>query len=208
MRRHLSYANVAATLALIFSMTGGALAAKHYLISSTKQISPSVLRRLRGARGPKGATGATGPTGATGATGAAGHDGKEGPQGPSEVFQAFVDHPGEVGSIERTIGTLAVPPGDYAVTAKLDGFNLTSGRKELGCKLANDQTEDQDLSALDLEDLHGEQAPAEVLTLIASAEMPEGGSWTVGCRSFPGEVRTSALKIQAIQVANVSNEPG
>jgi hypothetical protein len=46
MRRHLTYANVAATLALIFAMSGSALAAKHYLLSSTSQISPKVLKSL------------------------------------------------------------------------------------------------------------------------------------------------------------------
>ncbi len=44
MRKRLTYANVTATLALVFSMSGGALAASHYLIKSTKQISPKVLR--------------------------------------------------------------------------------------------------------------------------------------------------------------------
>jgi len=57
MRRHLSYANVAATLALIFSMTGGAPAASHYVITSTKQIKPSVLKQLRGKSGPPGPQG-------------------------------------------------------------------------------------------------------------------------------------------------------
>lgn len=46
MRRHISYANVAATLALVLSMSGGALAASHYLINSTKQINPKVLKTL------------------------------------------------------------------------------------------------------------------------------------------------------------------
>jgi hypothetical protein len=46
MRRYLTYANVTATLALVFAMSGGALAAKHYLLSSTKQISPKVLEGL------------------------------------------------------------------------------------------------------------------------------------------------------------------
>jgi hypothetical protein len=205
MRRHLTYANVAATFALVFSMTGGALAAKHYLISSTKQISPSVLHKLRGARGARGGTG---PTGATGSPGPAGHEGKEGSRGPSEAFQAFVDHPGEVSSPERTIGTLAVPPGDYTVTAKVVGTNLSAGRKEFDCKLTNDRTADQDISLLHLENPGAEPAPSGVLTLDASAKMPEGGNWTVGCRSSPGEIRTAELKIQAIQVASLSNEPG
>jgi hypothetical protein len=57
MRRHLSYANIAATLALVFSMSTGALAASHYLITSTAQIKPSVLRSLRGHEGPPGPRG-------------------------------------------------------------------------------------------------------------------------------------------------------
>jgi len=87
MRRHLTYANVAATLALVFSMSGGALAADHYLINSTRQINPKVLRQLRGggeagATGATGAVGATGATGATGAQGPAGTEGGPGPEGP------------------------------------------------------------------------------------------------------------------------------
>jgi hypothetical protein len=64
-----------ATLALVFAMTGGAYAASKYVITSTKQISPKVLKSL------KGATGATGRGGATGATGPAGPAGPAGPQG-------------------------------------------------------------------------------------------------------------------------------
>ena len=44
MRKRITYANVAATLALVLSMSGGAMAATHYLINSTKQIDPKVLR--------------------------------------------------------------------------------------------------------------------------------------------------------------------
>ena len=42
-RNRLSYANVAMTLALVFAMTGGAYAAQRYVVTSTKQIKPSVL---------------------------------------------------------------------------------------------------------------------------------------------------------------------
>src|ERR1700736_5282305 len=84
MHRRLSYANVTATLALFFAMSGGALAAKHYLINSAKQINPKVFTALKGkpgATGAKGTTGATGSTGAAGSTGAPGKEGATGKEG-------------------------------------------------------------------------------------------------------------------------------
>ncbi len=80
-RRHLNYANVTATLALVFAMSGGAMAAKHYLIESTKQINPKVLKKLKGNAGKAGAPGANGATGAAGATGSVGAIGPQGPTG-------------------------------------------------------------------------------------------------------------------------------
>jgi hypothetical protein len=78
-QRRLTYANVVATLALVFAMSGGALAAKHYLVNSTKQINPKVLRKLKGSRGQNGRNGVNGPAGPAGA---AGREGPAGPQGP------------------------------------------------------------------------------------------------------------------------------
>lgn len=72
MRPRLTYSNVVATLALFFALTGGAIAARHYLINSTSQINPKVLKTLRGA---------TGATGKEGLAGKNGTDGKEGPKG-------------------------------------------------------------------------------------------------------------------------------
>ncbi len=74
-RTHFSYANVVATLALVFAMSGSALAASHYLINSTHQINPKVLKKLRGKTGPRGLPGAEG------APGSAGSPGREGPRG-------------------------------------------------------------------------------------------------------------------------------
>jgi hypothetical protein len=71
-RRGPGYAGVAATLALFVALGGTAWAAHHWLLTSTKQIKPSVLRKLRGATGPPGAPGSTGPGGSTGATGSTG----------------------------------------------------------------------------------------------------------------------------------------
>ena len=70
--RTLSYANVTATLALIFAMSGGALAANHYLINSTKQINPKVLKKLKGQAGRAGLNGAAGKDGAPGKEGVSG----------------------------------------------------------------------------------------------------------------------------------------
>jgi hypothetical protein len=80
-RKHLTYANVAMTLALVFAMSGGAYAASKYVITSTKQISPKVLKSFKGVNDKTGAKGAAGPAGAAGATGPTGPAGKDGANG-------------------------------------------------------------------------------------------------------------------------------
>ncbi len=121
----MTYANVAATLALVFAMGGSAVAASHYLITSTKQISPKVLKELRaaakpgapGAPGASGASGASGPNGLNGApgtngqAGGKGEPGKEGPQGnaggPAAHWRKILEKPGvskekpEIVSLEK-----------------------------------------------------------------------------------------------------------
>jgi Collagen triple helix repeat (20 copies) len=84
--RHMKFANVAATLALLLAMGGGAFAATHYLITSTSQIAPHVLSQLRGRQGPRGRTGKTGKPGTPG--GPRGRRGEPGPQGPPGVIGA------------------------------------------------------------------------------------------------------------------------
>jgi Collagen triple helix repeat (20 copies) len=79
--KRLTYTNVAMTLALVFAMSGGAYAAGKYLITSTKQISPKVLKALVGKHGPVGAMGAAGPAGAKGDAGPAGPGGAKGETG-------------------------------------------------------------------------------------------------------------------------------
>jgi hypothetical protein len=84
-RKRGTYANIAMTLALVFAMSGGAYAAGKYLITSTKQISPKVLKQLKGAKGPAGTQGLAGPAGPQGPEGKAGANGKDGTNGTDGV---------------------------------------------------------------------------------------------------------------------------
>src|SRR2546423_685496 len=121
---------VIAVVALFIALGGTAFAAKHYLITSTGQIKPSVLKKLRGNRGPAGAKGATGATGATGAAGPAGapgalgkegpagKEGKEGPPGPVELapLTEFRGEEEEVEEEEFNVSVAECPSGSRAVS--------------------------------------------------------------------------------------------
>jgi collagen triple helix repeat protein len=99
-RRRMTWANVAMTLALVFAMSGGAYAAKKYLITSTKQISPKVLKQLQGKAGPAGPQGPMGPQGAVGANGKDGAAGKNGAPGEKGTNGTSVT------SVEKAAGVL------------------------------------------------------------------------------------------------------
>jgi hypothetical protein len=115
MRRHLSYANVVATLALIFAMSGGALAASHYLLHSTRQISPGVLKALKGRTGKRGLAGNLGPVGPQGIAGPPGEKGPKGEQGkvgpagfsPSSPLPSGQSESGDYGARGAAAGTFS-----------------------------------------------------------------------------------------------------
>lgn len=64
--------NLVAWLALFVALGGTSLAASHYVINSTKQINPKVIKKLKGSKGPRGAAGLAGPAGPQGAAGTPG----------------------------------------------------------------------------------------------------------------------------------------
>ncbi len=121
-RLHLSPAMVIAGLALVFAMSGGAYAAKKYLITSTKQISPSVLKQLQGKAGPggvpgiAGSAGPVGPAGPAGSGGAKGETGSAGAQGAAGAAGAkgvtgATGAKGATGATGTTGFTDTLPPG-------------------------------------------------------------------------------------------------
>ncbi len=93
--RHINATSIVAFIALIFAMTGGALAVngtkaiasarpKAAVATAAKTKSKSKSKTSpRGPAGPKGATGATGPAGTTGPTGSTGPAGPQGSPGTS-----------------------------------------------------------------------------------------------------------------------------
>jgi hypothetical protein len=148
-RLHLSPTTVIATLALVFAMTGGAYAAKKYLITSTSQIKPSVLAQLKGRPGANGAPGAQGPAGpagpqgakgegaagAAGKNGTNGENGKEGSAGESVTGKTILTGSSECakqGGVEYTL---------KGVTSKI--CNGKEGQKGAEGKAATTLGEDE-----------------------------------------------------------------
>lgn len=122
MRSHRpSPAIVLAALALLFSLGGTALAAGHYLITSTSQIKPSVLRQLHGAVGATGATGARGAAGATGQQGPVGSTGPQGPPGTSATaLWATVSSTGTLTASSGVTGIVSGYPDAARVMVTFD----------------------------------------------------------------------------------------
>lgn len=197
-RRRFGYAEVAATLALVLSMGGGAMAAQHYLISSTKQISPKVLKKLQGARG---ATGATGAVGATGGLGQQGSTGATGPAGIGPAFGAFNDGPVLFPNTNAvSVATLSsLPAGSYAITAKADVLDSGSG-SQLICVLAAESDNDTDYIATAATQLRS-VATFQLLHTFSAA----GGSVQLQCAADASNKFTlSDVKIQAVQVSSAA----
>ena len=123
-RRRLTFANVAMMLALVLAMSGGAFAAGKFLITSTKQISPKVLKSLQGKAGPAGANGAQGPAGPAGP---AGPSGPQGPAGPGGAAGAKGENGTSVTSAEV---------GKSSTTCSKQGgseFTAAEGKKATAC---------------------------------------------------------------------------
>ena len=125
LRKRLTYTNVAMTLALVFAMTGGAYAASKFVITSTKQIKPSVLKQLQGKAGKAGAAGANGTNGTNGAPGTPGEKGAAGTNGTNgkDGAPGTNGKDGKEGSPWTLGGTLPTGKTETGTWATLIGKN-------------------------------------------------------------------------------------
>lgn len=139
LKQRLGIPGLIAVIALVFAMGGAAWAGQKYVITSTGQIKPSVLKQLKGAKGAKGDTGAAGATGAQGPkgdTGAAGKEGTAGTPGTSVTNTALPE-----GSIKCPEGGAEFKVGAGTPTVACNGEEgspwtaggtLPSGETEVG----------------------------------------------------------------------------
>jgi hypothetical protein len=114
---------VVAFVALFFALGGSAIAARHYLITSTSQIKPSVLKALQGTTGSTGPAGTAGPAGPVGPAGSPGPAGPQGPAGPVNLSGLTIVA-GESKSVPKeSVGTSVAtcPAGSHAVSG--GGYN-------------------------------------------------------------------------------------
>jgi hypothetical protein len=138
-RRHVSYANVAATLALVLAMSGGAVAATGGFSSggTLKACAneEGVIRLLKPGKkckqgqksvswnqtGPAGASGAKGVSGAPGANGASGAAGSPGAPGlPASAEWASLSKEGAILTGRGAISATEVAGPTYEVTFDRD----------------------------------------------------------------------------------------
>lgn len=136
-RPRFTYANVVATLAMVFAMTGGAYAASKILITSAKQIKPSVLAQLKGKTGPAGPVGAAGPAGPQGSAGAKGENGAPGVKGENGTNGASVTSSAEPAGTNCKAGGSKFVAG-ASTTYACNGENGTTG---FTAALPSEQTE-------------------------------------------------------------------
>jgi hypothetical protein len=120
--RRPSPAAVLSALALFFALGGTAIATRHYLITSTSQIKPSVLKKLHGVGGAAGAQGAQGAQGPQGAAGPAGAQGA--PGAPATALWAAVTATGTVTASSGLTGIVSsypsTSPAFYILTFNRD----------------------------------------------------------------------------------------
>jgi hypothetical protein len=216
LRRHLTYANVAATLALFLALGGAAYAATQLPKNSvgTKQLKKgavtaakinkktrNALRGPQGPAGPQGKIGKTGKTGAKGATGAQGKAGVAGADGTGPAFEVFASGK-TVTTAPTTVVAGTLPAGAYAVSANVVLESIGKGTT-VTCSL--------NVGGVAAEAAGTVGATAkEAITLPVSIARTLGGASTdvVSCSASSETVSVKYANVIATQVKSQSRAAG
>ncbi len=152
-----------------------------YIITSTKQIAPKVLKKLKGNRGPRGFKGKTGAQGAKGVPGA-----------PGPSTGGFVSSSASSATLGTTgTNVIALSQGTGAIVAPANGLLLitasgdftksnASGLSEVGCTLEM-STNGGAFSPIsrDMERDFSTLFESEALTVSAGAHVNAGSKYNV-----------------------------
>jgi hypothetical protein len=196
--RRPSPTSIIAVLALFFALGGTAIAAHHYLISNTKQIKPSVLKKLKGNAGKNGTNGTNGTNGKNGAPGTAG------------ASNGYIDQhpgPGEYIVLEEepsVVSVLNLPAGKYVVQADVHLEKIGTGAQAT-CKLAGTTTPDEGVS--DLGEAAGDVTHAD-LALSGALTLSAPGSVSVECTPVTVDKVAAGATMTAVQVTNLTSSTG
>jgi hypothetical protein len=185
--------SIIAVLALFVALGGTAYATKHYLITSTKQIKPSVLKKLKGKPGKNGTNGTNGTNGSNGAAGAA--NGYTDQHPAAGTYIPLEEQP-------TVVSVLNLPAGKYVVQADvhLEGFKIPGA--SVTCKLAGTTTPDEGVSELGVganEVKHADLALSGALTLSGP------GSVLVECTPSTLGKADAGATMTAVQVTNLTS---
>ena len=210
LRRHLTYANVVASLALFLALGGAAFAATQLPRNSvgTGQLKPEAVtagkiakktrNQLMGAQGPQGPqgktgkTGAKGATGARGATGTAGAKGAAGTDGTGPAFEAAATAV-PISMIGNGVVLGTIPAGAYVITANV---TIESGTAEEVTCLLNGAG--KQASALE------PNQPVTLSLSVARNVSTAPGNAILSCSASPGQASALTANLVAVQVKSVS----
>jgi hypothetical protein len=191
-RKHLSYANVAATMALVFALTGGAVAA-----SSNSGGSGSPAKATASVKGGSGASNrasvarSKGPRGARGPAGPAGKEGKQGPAGQAGAQGSA----GAQGAKAETGATGPEGPQGKEGTAGKGVTSETLAPGQEGCETGG-----------------SEFTSASGRTTACNGKNGKGGGGTGGEKVFPtlpsGKTETGVWTVNMTPEEGVAHEKG
>lgn len=215
-RKHLTFANVIACLALFVALGGASYAATQLPKNSvgSEQIKKDAVTgvkvkdgSLRAAdfgvgqipAGPEGRAGAQGPRGdlgPQGEQGVKGVDGDAGPRGPSDAYYAFENGP----SVDEKEITLPVPAGSYVVSGSMGvASDDAADFANILCFLSTTNIVAGDIGEAELTIGPVTNGHVEYRQAIAQAAFSTGaggGTITFYCEKFQGDAEPTLRRAQ------------